>query len=199
MKKSSRIIQLFDPPFDKSHLDPGYIKGYVPGVRENGGQYTHAAIWMIMAFAALRNKERVWELFNLINPINHANDAESMEKYKVEPYVIAADVYGGDQHTGRGGWTWYTGSAGWLVQLMTEFILGLKKEGNLLKFEPCVPAAWKSFTVQYKYGITTYKINFSQSDQPLAAPRIKLDGLDQERCGISLIDDQRDHIVDLTL
>ncbi|MEO6131618.1 MAG: glucoamylase family protein, partial [Saprospiraceae bacterium] len=129
IRNETGIIQLFDPPFDKSDLNPGYIKGYVPGVRENGGQYTHAAIWMIKAFAALQNRKRTWELLSMINPILHADTAKKMGVYKVEPYVMAADVYAVSQHTGRGGWTWYTGSAGWMYQLIIESFIGLKREG----------------------------------------------------------------------
>jgi cyclic beta-1,2-glucan synthetase len=127
VKKDMGIIQLFDPPFDKSAMNPGYIKGYVPGVRENGGQYTHAAIWLTMAFAKMGNRERAWDLIKMINPINHSLDDANMHTYKVEPYVIAADVYGVAQHKGRGGWTWYTGSAGWMYQLVLETFIGLKR------------------------------------------------------------------------
>jgi cyclic beta-1,2-glucan synthetase len=130
VNKEAGIVQLFDPPFDKSTLNPGYIKGYVPGVRENGGQYTHAAIWLVMAFAAMGNTEKAWELIQLINPINHGADAETVNAYKVEPYVIAADVYGVPLHKGKGGWTWYTGSAGWMYQLIIDSFIGLRKEGN---------------------------------------------------------------------
>ena len=124
------LIQLLDPPFDKSDLDPGYIRGYVPGVRENGGQYTHAAIWTAMAFAALGDSRRAWELTSMINPVNHGRTAETAAIYKVEPYVVAADVYAVAPHTGRGGWTWYTGSAGWMYRLIVESLLGLKLEGD---------------------------------------------------------------------
>ena len=139
VRRNNSIIQLFDPPFDKSDMNPGYIKGYVPGVRENGGQYTHAAIWLIMAFAALKDKKRAWDLLKMINPINHGNSAASMATYKVEPYVISADVYAVSQHTGRGGWTWYTGSAGWMYQLIITSLLGLRRRAERLYFEPCLP------------------------------------------------------------
>src|ERR1700720_2676815 len=117
VRRRDALIQLLDPPFDKSTLNPGYIKGYVPGVRENGGQYTHAAIWTVMAFAALGDSRRAWELFHLINPVNHARTEAAVATYKVEPYVVAADVYAVAPHIGRGGWTWYTGSAGWMYRL----------------------------------------------------------------------------------
>jgi cellobiose phosphorylase len=133
VRRDLGLIQLLDPPFDTSTLNPGYIKGYVPGVRENGGQYTHAAIWMVMAFAALGDTERTWELFEMINPINHGKTNEDVATYKVEPYVMAADVYASPQHEGRGGWTWYTGSAGWMYQLIVESLLGLSLEIDKLK------------------------------------------------------------------
>jgi cellobiose phosphorylase len=138
------IVLLLHPPFDKSSLNPGYIKGYVPGVRENGGQYTHGAVWAAMAFAALGDNNRAWEILTMINPINHANYPEAMATYKVEPYVVAADVYAFAPHTGRGGWTWYTGAAGWMYRLIVEYLLGLKREGDKLFFAPCLPADWDS-------------------------------------------------------
>lgn len=158
VRKEEAIIQLFDPAFDKSAMNPGYIKGYVPGVRENGGQYTHAAIWLIMAFAEMGDTERTWELIQLVNPINHGKDEAAIEKYKAEPYVIAADVYTVPLHTGRGGWTWYTGAAGWLYQLFIESFIGLKREGEKLFFEPCLPEAWPAVKLQYNYMDTVYSI-----------------------------------------
>src|SRR5208282_5153853 len=138
-----RLIQLLDPPFDKSDLNPGYIKGYLPGVRENGGQYTHGAIWAAMAFAQLGDRQRAWELFALINPVNHAECAKNIATYKVEPYVVAADVYALSPHIGRGGWTWYTGSAGWMYRLIVESLLGLRLDVDKLHFAPCLPDNWK--------------------------------------------------------
>ena len=158
-----QLIQLLDPPFDKSHLNPGYIKGYVPGVRENGGQYTHAAIWAAMAFAALGDRERAWELFAMINPVNHGGSPEAIAIYKVEPYVVAADVYAVSPHTGRGGWTWYTGSAGWMYRLIVESLLGLRLEGDTLRFVPCLPLEWKTFKVHYRYRETIYHITVLQT------------------------------------
>lgn len=162
VNRSKNIIQLLDPPFDKSDLNPGYIKGYVPGVRENGGQYTHAAIWMVMAFARMGDVNKTWELIQLINPIGHGTTAEQTEVYKVEPYVMAADVYGVEPHTGRGGWTWYTGSAGWMYQLILESFLGLKKDGDTIWFEPCIPYEWQSFKIKYKFHNTVYSITVRQ-------------------------------------
>ncbi len=140
VRTDKKLIQLLDPPFDKSALNPGYIKGYVPGIRENGGQYTHAAIWLIMAHASSGNAEQAWKLMDMINPINHSGNAEGVAVYKVEPYVMAADVYSTAQNIGHAGWTWYSGSAGWMYQLITEWLLGLKYEGDKLRFAPCLPA-----------------------------------------------------------
>jgi cyclic beta-1,2-glucan synthetase len=162
VNRNKNLIQLLDPPFDKSDLNPGYIKGYVPGVRENGGQYTHAAIWMVMAFARMYDSAKTWELIQLINPIGHGGTAEEIETYKVEPYVMAADVYGVEPHTGRGGWTWYTGSAGWMYQLILESFLGLRRSGDTIWFEPCIPNEWQSFSVRYKYQDTVYNITVHQ-------------------------------------
>ena len=139
VRREHALIQLLDPPFDTSDLDPGYIRGYVPGVRENGGQYTHGAIWTAMAFAALGDSARAWELTAMINPVNHARTPEGVATYKVEPYVVAADVYALAPHTGRGGWTWYTGSAGWMYRLVVESLLGLRLEVDRLRFAPCLP------------------------------------------------------------
>lgn len=164
INREKGLIQLLEPPFDKADMDPGYIKGYVPGVRENGGQYTHAAIWMVMAFAKLDDREKTFELLSLINPINHGKTAEDVAIYKAEPYVMAADVYGVDPHTGRGGWTWYTGSAGWMYQLITESFLGIKREGNSMILEPKVPADWKSFKVRYRLNENIYNIEVEQQN-----------------------------------
>ncbi|HMR85036.1 MAG TPA: cyclic beta 1-2 glucan synthetase, partial [Niabella sp.] len=156
--RENGIIKLLTPAFDKSDLYPGYIKGYVPGVRENGGQYTHAAIWTMMAFAMTKDKERVWELFSMVNPVNHAINSNEMQKYKAEPYVMAADVYGVAPHEGRGGWTWYTGSAGWTYQLALEHILGLQRKGNELHIDPCIPDSWPGFELNYRYEGSLYQI-----------------------------------------
>lgn len=165
INREKGLIQLLEPPFDKADMDPGYIKGYVPGVRENGGQYTHAAIWMVMAFAKLDDREKTFELLSLINPINHGKTAEDVTVYKAEPYVMAADVYGVDPHTGRGGWTWYTGSAGWMYQLITESFLGIRREGNTLIIEPRIPIDWKSFKIKYRLNENTYVIEVEQHDK----------------------------------
>lgn len=194
VRKEENIIQLFDPPFDKSDLNPGYIKGYVPGVRENGGQYTHAAVWLTMAFAALGEKEKTWELIQLINPVNHGGTPEKMEVYKVEPYVIAADVYAQPLHKGRGGWTWYTGSAGWMYQLIIEWFIGLKRKGNQLRFEPCLPADWPAVSVDYQFGESRYHIRFVQEGKE--KKELYLDDKLQPEMFITLENDRREHKVE---
>jgi cellobiose phosphorylase len=194
VRRDRGLIQLLDPPFDHSALNPGYIKGYVPGVRENGGQYTHAAIWTVMAFAALGDSRRAWELFSMINPIHHSSSPEQIAKYKVEPYVVAADVYAFPPHTGRGGWTWYTGSAGWMYRLVTESLLGLRLEGTRLRIEPCVPAAWDGFKIHYRYRETLYHISVLPKS---AEPSLIVDGVAQPDMTIPLVDDSREHVVEV--
>jgi cellobiose phosphorylase len=158
VRREAGLVQLLDPPFSTSSLNPGYIRGYVPGVRENGGQYTHAAIWAAMAFAAIRDAERAWEVMNLINPVNHSRSGEMAATYKVEPYVVAADVYAVAPHTGRGGWTWYTGSAGWMYRLIVESLLGVRLEGGKLHMTPCLPANWTGVTIHYRHRETVHHI-----------------------------------------
>jgi cellobiose phosphorylase len=196
VRRDHALIQLLDPPFDKSDLDPGYIRGYVPGVRENGGQYTHAAIWTAMAFAALGDSRRAWELTSMINPVNHGRTAETVAIYKVEPYVVAADVYAVAPHTGRGGWTWYTGSAGWMYRLIVESLLGLKLEGDRLHIAPCLPAEWNEFKLSYRYRETEYRITVLRSsaeDEEQAG--VTVDGTTQADDYIQLVDDQKPHEV----
>ena len=197
--KKELLIQLLDPPFDKSELNPGYIKGYVPGVRENGGQYTHAAIWAAMAFAELDDSQHAWELLNIINPVNHGNSPESIQTYKVEPYVIAADVYALSPHTGRGGWTWYTGSASWMYQLITESLLGLRLNVDKLCFDPCLPAEWENYKVIYRYRETIYNISIIQVRSTDEEPGITVDGLKNSDNVIPLVDDHQAHWVEVKL
>ena len=158
------------------------------GVRENGGQYTHAAIWAAMAFAALGDSRRAWELFAMINPVNHASSAQAIATYKVEPYVMAADVYAAAPHTGRGGWTWYTGSAGWMYRLAVESLLGLEREGDKLRLAPCLPAHWPGFKLRYRYGETLYHITVVRGETG---------GLGPTEHVISLVDDRREHHVEV--
>jgi cellobiose phosphorylase len=173
IKRDIRAVLLLDPPFDTSGLDPGYIKGYVPGVRENGGQYTHAAVWAGMAFARLGDVTRAWEVLNLINPADPANNAR-IDTYKVEPYVMAADVYGTAPHAGRGGWTWYTGSAGWMYRMIVESLLGVRRVGNTLKIEPLIPVDWPGFTLHYRFGKALYHIDVRQGSSVVTS--MTLDG-----------------------
>jgi cyclic beta-1,2-glucan synthetase len=158
IQHEDRLLLLFKPPFDRTPRDPGYIKGYLPGIRENGGQYTHAAIWTVWAFAELGQGDYAAELFRLLNPILHADTPEKALKYVVEPYVIAADVYSQPPLTGHGGWTWYTGSSGWMYRLGLEAILGIGKLDNKLVVDPCIPSDWKGFEIEYRYGSTLYRI-----------------------------------------
>ncbi len=201
VRREDGLIQLLDPPFDKSAMDPGYIKGYVPGVRENGGQYTHAAIWAAMAFARLGDSQRAWELLALINPLNHARTPAEVAIYKAEPYVVAADVYGVAPHIGRGGWSWYTGSAGWLYRLIVESLLGLKREGNRLHIVPCMPEEWTTYSLDYRFGDTPYRITVLQevAKNGLANSVTSLDGIDQGDHGVALIDDHQEHHVEVRI
>jgi cellobiose phosphorylase len=192
------LIKLLAPPFDKSNLDPGYVRGYVPGVRENGGQYTHAAIWAAMAFAAMGDSARAWELFSMINPVNHSFSSETVATYKVEPYVMAADVYALAPHAGRGGWTWYTGSAGWMYRLLIESLLGLRLEVDKLHFAPCLPADWTGFKVHYRFHETVYHITVSQSPEHDAEMNVTMDGVPQDDTTIKLVNDLHEHFVELT-
>jgi cellobiose phosphorylase len=196
--RANSLIQLLDPPFDKSDMNPGYIKGYVPGVRENGGQYSHAAIWMIMAFAALGNKERTWELLEMINPLNHGNTPDRVTTYKVEPYVMAADVYKVPSHLGRGGWTWYTGSAGWMYQAIIQSVLGLKVTGSTMTITPCIPAAWPSLDMQYRYHDTPYYIKVLQK-HTMGETTVKVDDVLQEKNSITLVNDGIEHHISITV
>ena len=198
--RADALIQLLDPPFDKSHLDPGYIRGYVPGVRENGGQYTHAAVWAAMAFAELGDSKRAWELLTMINPVNHAQTTAGIDTYKVEPYVVSADLYASPPHVGRGGWSWYTGSAGWTYRLIVESLLGLRREGERLYFHPCLPAEWQSVKIRYRYHQASYQISisqiFSNSDFPGVAS-VLLDGVSQDGKSIPLVADLSEHLVEI--
>jgi cellobiose phosphorylase len=200
VRRDDALVQLLDPPFDKSGLNPGYIKGYPPGVRENGGQYTHGAIWAAMAFAALGDSRRAWELLAMINPVNHGKSAQGIERYKVEPYVVAADVYAVPPHTGRGGWTWYTGSAAWMYRLIVESLLGLTLSTDKLSFTPCLPAEWDGFTVRYRFRETMYHVKVRQRHAgEVRAATVSLDGVLQEGKEIRLVDDRREHFVEVTV
>jgi cyclic beta-1,2-glucan synthetase len=198
VRRDPDLILLFDPPFDQSGLNPGYIKGYPPGVRENGGQYTHGAAWTIMAFALLGEHDRAWELFALVNPIHHSASPQDVAAYKIEPYVLAADVYSTDPHAGRGGWSWYTGSAGWMYRLLVETLLGFNLEGNQLRLTPRLPKSWPSCTVHYRYKQTTYHVRISRLRNGSSdSDRFVLDGQELERNTIPLQNDRREHSVSI--
>jgi cellobiose phosphorylase len=197
VRRDLGVIQLFDPPFDTSEQRPGYVQGYVPGVRENGGQYTHAAVWAAMAFAAAGDVARAWELFGLINPLHHGNTEAAIAIYKVEPYVVAADVYTNPQHAGRGGWTWYTGSAGWMYQLLTESLLGIRLEVDQLRIEPRIPASWRDLAVHYRHRETVYHIQVTNLGGSVS--RVVCDGAEQADRRIPLRDDRQDHRVEIEL
>ena len=200
VRRDAGLIQLFTPPFDTSALNPGYIKGYIPGVRENGGQYTHGAIWTVMACALRGETERAWELFALLNPVHHGATPAQIASYKVEPYVVAADVYGVVPHVGRGGWTWYTGSAGWMYRLLVETLLGANLEGEHLRLAPRLPAAWPSFKIHYRYRQTVYHITVSRLAAELTeAHRLTLDGLPLPGTRLPLRDDRIEHSVELAI
>ncbi len=199
VRRDKALIQLLDPPFNTAAMNPGYIKGYVPGVRENGGQYTHAAIWTTMAFAASGDSRRAWECFDLINPVHHGSSAEAVAIYKAEPYVVAADVYAVAPHTGRGGWTWYTGSASWMYRLILESLLGLYIEGGQLRFKPCMPVAWSGFSVHYRYRKTQFTIVVQQTQGPVEALQVKVDGVVQPSAAVNLVDDQVNHRVEVNV
>ncbi|MGP1609668.1 MAG: GH36-type glycosyl hydrolase domain-containing protein, partial [Burkholderiales bacterium] len=198
VRRDAKLIQLLDPPFDKSGLDPGYIKGYVPGVRENGGQYTHAAVWAAMAFAQGGNSQKAWDLMALINPVAHGATPQGIAVYKAEPYVVAADVYGVKPHTGRGGWSWYTGSAGWFYRLVVESLLGLRRDGTRLLLAPSMPAAWPGCAVHYRFGETMYHITITR-EPGLAHTTVTLDGNPQPDASIALVDDRHEHRVDVRI
>ncbi|MYM41565.1 GH36-type glycosyl hydrolase domain-containing protein [Duganella qianjiadongensis] len=195
VRREDGIIQLLQPPFDKAGPNPGYIRGYVPGVRENGGQYTHAAIWTAMAFARLGETELAWELARMINPLQHTATPQAMQRYRVEPYVVTADVYAVAPHVGRGGWSWYTGSSGWMYRLLVESLLGLRRTGNLLELSPRMPAAWPHFELDYCYGAARYviRVQRSQSDDWLLVQ----DGERLAGLQIALQDQPATHTVDV--
>jgi cellobiose phosphorylase len=200
VRYEAKLIQLLDPPFDRSVPNPGYIQGYVPGIRENGGQYTHAAVWVVMARALLGDNDRAWELFALLNPVNHGSNPAQIGVYKVEPYVVAADVYAVAPHTGRGGWTWYTGSAGWMYRLLSETLLGLRLEGNRLRLTPRLPKHWPTCKIDYRYRQTLYHITISRLPKGLAGPgQIYLDEEELTDRIVPLVDDRREHSVQMRL
>ena len=198
VREDTRLLMLLTPPFDKTGKDPGYIKGYLPGVRENGAQYTHAALWAVLATALRGDGDRAFELFQMLNPLTHARTPEEVETYKVEPYVVAADVYTAKGQLGRGGWTWYTGSASWMYRVGLEGILGLRKRGNTLFIEPRAPTAWPEYTIEYRFGGSLYVIVVrNEGGGTGGAVEVTVDGRVSEDGGIQLVDDGQRHAVDV--
>ena len=199
--RTEGLVLLLTPPFDNTGHDPGYIKGYPPGIRENGGQYTHAAVWAVIAFAVLGDGDRAAELFRMLNPINRSNTRAGVQRYKVEPYVAVGDVYSQPPHVGRGGWTWYTGSAGWLHRAGLEWILGFRLRGKTFSIDPCIPREWPSYSIRFRYHSAVYKITV---ENPQHVSRgiavIELDGkMLPLSSNIPLADDGSEHQVHVVL
>jgi cyclic beta-1,2-glucan synthetase len=200
MRRDAKIVLLLTPPFDRMPLDPGYIKGYLPGIRENGGQYTHAALWAVIALARLGMGDEAMELFHLINPINHARTTEDVERYKVEPYVVAADVYAHPMHIGRGGWTWYTGSAGWMYQAAVQALLGLRRAGGTFSISPCIPTVWPGYSLAWRLGPSRYRFVVTNPDHlSHGVARATLDGIEVDPAAIPITADGADHVVHVVI
>jgi cyclic beta-1,2-glucan synthetase len=202
VRVEEELILLFTPPFQRTARDPGYIKGYPRGIRENGGQYTHAALWAIWAFAQLGQDDRAVELFRLINPIYHADTLEKANRYRVEPYVIAADVYSFPPYVGRGGWTWYTGSASWMYRLGIEMLLGLQRMGENLQVKPHIPKNWPEVQINYRFGKTLYHIrviNQPDTDAKDRKQKTTMDGRALTDGVIPLSDDGQTHEIVVTV
>jgi cyclic beta-1,2-glucan synthetase len=195
-RMEDRLLLLFAPPFDETPRDPGYIKGYPPGIRENGGQYTHAALWAVWAFAELGEGGRAQALFDVLNPIYHSDSLEKARRYGVEPYVVAADVYSIPPHTGQGGWTWYTGSSGWMYRLGIEGILGIQRRGDALRIDPRISKEWDGFEAIYRYGDSRYRIEVENPDGvEHGVQSVALDGEEQPDLDVALEDDGQEHEV----
>jgi cyclic beta-1,2-glucan synthetase len=193
-------VLLLTPPFDRMAHDPGYIKGYVPGVRENGGQYTHAAIWAVIALARLGMGDEAMELFHMLNPINHMRTAEDAERYRTEPFAVAADIYAHPMHIGRGGWTWYTGSASWMYQAALEALLGLRRHGATISVEPCIPTVWPAYSVEWRLGVTRYRFTVTNPEyQSQGVASAHLDGVEVDPRAIPLREDGGGHEVTIVL
>ena len=200
VRRDARIVLLLTPPFDRMSHDPGYIKGYLPGIRENGGQYTHAALWVVIALTRLGRGDAAMELFHMINPINHTRTAEAVERYRGEPYAVAADVYGHPMHVGRGGWTWYTGSAGWMYQAAIDAFLGLRLQGSTFSLDPCIPAAWTEYTLVWTRGRTRYHVTVSNPHHAnRGVASAELDGIPVDPLQIPVSDDGREHQVAIVM
>jgi cyclic beta-1,2-glucan synthetase len=200
VRRGPRLLALLTPPFDRSPQEPGYIKGYPPGVRENGGQYTHAAVWTVMAMARLGYGDEAVELFHMVNPVNHARTAADVERYKGEPYVLAGDVFAHPSHAGRAGWTWYTGSAGWLYRAGLESVLGFRRRGATLVIDPCIPAAWPAYSIVWRFGASRYVIDVVNPERrSRGVASAVLDGASVDPGTIPLSDDGDLHHLKITL
>jgi cyclic beta-1,2-glucan synthetase len=200
VRRAQEVVLLLTPPFDQSAQDPGYIKGYPPGVRENGGQYTHAALWIVMAMARLGSGDEAVEIFHMLNPANHTRTAADVERYKGEPYVVAGDVYAHPAHAGRGGWTWYTGSAGWMYRAGLESILGLRRKGATFEIDPCIPTSWPEYSIVWRFGRTRYDIRVSNPERRCRGiGEAELDGAPVDPLAIPLVDDGQTHWLRLVL
>ncbi len=200
VRREAQLVLLLTPPFDTMAHDPGYIKGYLPGIRENGGQYTHAALWAVIALTRLGLGDEAMELFHMINPINHMRSPEDTERYKVEPYAVAADVYAHPMHVGRGGWTWYTGSAGWMYQAAVQALLGIRRIGDTLHIDPCIPRSWREYSIVWRAGRSRYRVHVSNPDHlSRGVSRAELDGAPVDPRGVPLVDDGIDHDLNVYL
>jgi cyclic beta-1,2-glucan synthetase len=198
--RGAQILPLLDPPFDQSAQDPGYIKGYPPGVRENGGQYTHAAVWVVMALAKLGSGDEAAELFHMLNPINHTRTMGDVARYKTEPYVMAGDVYARRPHAGRGGWSWYTGSAAWMYRAGLESILGLRRRGATFSVDPCIPSLWPEYQITWRMHGTRYEISVSNPERRCrGVAKAELDGGVVDAAAVPFIDDGQVHHVRIVL
>ena len=200
INRGSQTTLLLTPPFDHAQPDPGYIRAYIPGIRENGGQYTHAAVWVVMAIARLGNGDEAVELFHMLNPINRTRTGPGTERYKGEPYVMAGDVYSNRLHEGRAGWTWYTGAAGWMYRAGLESILGMRRHGSVFEMDPCVPLSWTEFSISWRLGPTRYDITVSNPDRRCrGVAEASLDGVRVDSHAIPIIEDGRSHTVTIVL
>jgi cyclic beta-1,2-glucan synthetase len=200
VRRDAQIVLLLTPPFDRMAHDPGYIKGYLPGVRENGGQYTHAAIWTVIALARLGMGDEAMELFHMLNPINHARSPDGIERYRAEPYAVAADVYAHPMHVGRGGWAWYTGSAGWMYRAAIESLLGLRRNGATISVNPCIPAVWPHYSIDWTVGRTRYHFSVTNPEhRSLGIVSSELNGVAVDARAIPFEDDGGTHEVKIVL
>jgi cyclic beta-1,2-glucan synthetase len=200
VRRDAQLVLLLTPPFDRMTHDPGYIKGYVPGVRENGGQYTHAALWTVIALARLGLGNEAMELFHMINPINHMRTPEDAEQYRAEPYAVAADVYAHPMHVGRGGWSWYTGSAGWMYQAAIHALLGLRRRGSTISLNPCIPTMWPHYSVEWRIGATRYRFSVSNPEHRCTGVgSAEIDGVPVDASAIPLLEDGMVHEVTIVL